>query len=331
MPFCLLSQLRGRINKNGDTLPYTLFKDKIVLYSDIGFSTAPFSFKYDFNSKVDKLKYRNNIGAILGFGISYKWFALRFGVALPGSIKSVGKNGSTNYYALGVDFSIRKTFYDIDIRSCQGYAIKNANKWNDSLDQLNPHEIRSDVNVVNFSINGWYFHNRNFKMTALRGITGHYEKPVKTWYLKTTFNVFGVGTENESLVPLSLIDPLKTKTASNFFSSLDIGLIPGYAYVNRINNWQFSVLGGLGAVLQAKFYSGKVINRGFLGLAPRFDFRVMGGYTVPNYFVFLVTDFDTKSIRFSDFVYRQSFYSIRIVGGIRFNTKKQEERKVSEL
>jgi hypothetical protein len=52
----------------------------------------------------------------------------------------------------------------------------------------------------------------------------------------------------------------------------------------------------------------------------------MGGYTVPNYFLFLITDFDNKSIRFTDFVYRQSFYSIRLVGGIRFNTKKQLDR-----
>jgi hypothetical protein len=263
---------------------------------------------------------------MLGLGLSYKWFSLRLGIPLPGSVKSVGKNGSTNYYDLGIDFSIKKTFCDIDLRNYKGYAIKNANKWNDSLNKLHPHEIRSDVNVASFSINVWYFHNRDFKMVAVKGKTGYYEKPVRTWYLKNTFNIFGVGTENQSLVPLQLIDTLNSKIGSNLLTSIDLGVVPGYAYVNRINNWQFSVLAGIGAVIQSKFYTTEGFSRGFLGLAPRYDFRVMGGYTVPNYFLFLITDFDNKSIRFTDFVYRQSFYSIRLVGGIRFNTKKQLDR-----
>lgn len=315
-----------------DPLPYTLFRDKIVLYADLGYSTAPFSVHYDFTPDIDNIKFRNNISTTLGLGGSYKWFAMRLAIPLPGNLKSVGRNGSTVHYDLGVDFTIKKTFCDLDIRNYKGFAVKNAYRWNDTLNSLHPHDIKKNVNAVSFSANVWYFHEKNFKMSALRGRTGHYDKEVKTWYLKNTLNIFGVGNGIESIVPEELIDTLNSKTATNVLSSFDIGVIPGYAYVNKIRNWQFSVLAGLGAVVQGKFYAVDGISRGFLGLAPRYDFRLIGGYTVPKYFVFLVTDFDNKSIRFNDFVYRQSFYTIKLVAGVRLDKKpkKEKEKKKSD-
>lgn len=304
-----------------DTLPYKLFKDKVVLYSDLGYASAPFSLKYDYNASVDKLKYKNNFRTLLGLGVSYKWFALRLGFPLPGNMKPVSRYGKTIPFNLGFDFTVKKTFCDIDFRSYQGYAIKNAKKWNDTLDDLHPNDIRKNTGTASFSINVWYFHDKYFKMKALLGKTGHYEKEVKTWYLKNSMNIFGVGNGNESIVPVELIDTLNTKTGANVISSFDIGVIPGYAYVNKIKNWQFSVMAGFGAAVQGKFYVADEVSRGFLGLAPRYDIKIIGGYTVPRYFIFLVTDFDNKSIRFSDFVYRQSFYSIKLVGGIRLDRK----------
>ncbi len=310
-----------------DSSSYTLYKEKFVVYSDLGFSAAPFSIRYPFTESIKVLNYKNNFKAILGLGVSYKWFALRLGIPLPGNIRPVSRFGRTINFDLGVDFTIKKTFCDIDIKNYKGYAIRNAKQWNDTLDGLNPHDIRPNTNATSFSINVWYFHEKDFKMTALRGKVGHYNREVKTWYLKNTLNVFGVGNNNESIVPDMLIDPKITRTAAYTFSSADIGVIPGYAYVNRMNNWQYSALVGLGAVVQTKFYAVDGFTRGFLGLAPRYDIRLIGGYSVPNYFVFLLTDFDNKSIRFDKLVYRQYYYTIRLVGGYRFKTKEKDKKK----
>ena len=121
LPFGLLCQ--------NDTLPYTLYKNKVVLYSDIGYTSAPFSMHYNYNNTVDKLKYKNNFRTILGFGICYKWFALRIGIPLPGYFKPVSSFGKTIPLDLGFDFTIKKTFFDIDIRSYRGYAILDAYKY----------------------------------------------------------------------------------------------------------------------------------------------------------------------------------------------------------
>ncbi len=309
-----------------DSLPYTLFKNKVILYTDIGYTSAPFSVHYPYNSTLDKLKYKNNFRTILGFGISYKWFSFRIGIPLPGNVKSVSNYGKTIPFNLGFDFTIKKTFFDVDFRSYKGYAIIDAYKWNDTLNKLQPHDIQSNINTLSFSANAWYFHDKNFKISALKGKTGHYNREVKTWYLKYSLNIFGLNNGSNSIVPEVLIDSSNTKTSASTISSVDFGVIPGYAYVNKVKNWQFSTLFGVGFSVQSKFYSKDDVSRSFLGLAPRYDIRLIGGYSVPKFFVFLITDFDNKSIRFDDFIYRQTFYTIKLLGGIRFGGKKNKER-----
>lgn len=327
--FCLSYNLLAQI----DTLPYKVFKDKIVLHSDIGFSASPFSLKYPFKSDVNKIKYRDNFRPVLGLGVSYKWFALRLAFSLPGNFRPVSRYGKTNQFNLGFDFTYKKTFFDIDWRSYFGYAIKDAVVWNDTLNNLKPNDIRPNTNMVSFSVNAWYFHDRNFKMSALRGKTAHYTEEVHTWYLKNIFNVFGVGvgSGNNNVIPFELQDSTVTKTGASVFSAFELGVVPGYAYVNNVKNWQFSGLIGLGAVIQSKYFSTDGNARGYLGLAPRYDIRLIGGYSVDRYFVMLITDFDNKSIRFTNLKYNQFYYSVRISAGIRLNKKSDKEKKGNKI
>ncbi|MDG2464175.1 MAG: DUF4421 family protein [Crocinitomicaceae bacterium] len=310
-------------SQDDSTKHYTRFRDDIVLYSDIGYNSAPFRLVYSFDDDVNKLKYRHNFSPVLGFGVSYKWFALRIGFALKGTTRSESRFGQSTYLDIGTQFQIKKWFFELDARSFKGYAIKNATKWNDTLTAFLPNDIRKNTQTFNISINSWYFFNENVNMQAIQGKTGHYEKEVRSFYLKPTFSVHGVGNEESSVVPTELIDSLFDKTRSKLYSSIDIGLVPGYTYVNRINNWQFCAFFGLGAVAQAKFYSTVGGERGFLGLSPRYDVRLYGGFSVPRYFAFLSLNLDNKSIRFTDFKYRQNYFNFRITGGIRLDRGKK--------
>ena len=85
----------------------------------------------------------------------------------------------------------------------------------------------------------------------------------------------------------------------------------------------------MGAVIQNKHYTvgANGPDRSLIGLAPRYDIKIVGGYSVPKFFIFLVTDFDNKSIRFNDLIYKQSFFSIKLIGGIRINTNEKEKKK----
>lgn len=310
-----------------DTMPYTLYKDKVVLYGDLGFHATPFNIRDDFPGGIKKLQYKHNLKPTIGVGVMYQWFAIRVGMAIPVDLRSKSRYGRTRYLDLGVSFSLKNFFWDIDFRNYRGYVIKDANRWDDSLTNLTPNLQMPRTRVVNASINMWYFFSDRFKMPAVFGKVGHFNGEEKTWYLKNTLNFFGVGNEGFSLVPEELIDTTQTKSYVDGISALDVGVIPGYAYANRFKNWQVSVFSGIGAVIQSKFYTANQVNRGFLGIAPRLDLRLVAGYSKPSYFVWFVSDFDIKSIQHQELVYNQNYYSLKIVAGVRLDRAKDKKKR----
>lgn len=314
----------GAYSQESDSLPYQKYRNKLVLYSDYGWSTAPMSIAYPFSDGIKNVKFRNNFNPVLGFGFSYKWASLRFGLTLPNSVRSKKKFGKTTYFDLGFDFSFKNMFFDMDLHLYQGYAIKNAHRWNDTIAPGDPNLIRSDINASSFSINAWQFFKNDFKMAAFRGKTASYHRDVRTFYLKYTTNYHGISSD-QPILPIELHDSTESKTSSNLIAAFDVGVVPGYAYVRRWRMFQIGAMAGLGLVLQSKIYTFDGTTRSFLGLAPRVDFKIIGGINKPKYFVMFVSDFDNKSIAFNDFRYRQTYYNLRVVGGIRLNVNKKKE------
>lgn len=300
------------------------FSKSKVIYTDFGFNTAPFSLQYNFPGGIKKLSYENNFKPFLGIGFAYKWFSFRLGLPILGYLRSTELYGETKQFNLGFDFDIKKFHIDIEYKSILGYTIQDAYRWDSTFSIQNPNYKEPSMKSKNFSMNTWYFTNKNFKINGLYGKRAHYKKPVQTFYVKGTLNSFSIDNDGLPIIPTELQDPLQSKTSASRFSALDLGLIPGYAYVNRVKNWQFCGWFGLGGVIQSKFYRLEHKSRGFLGLAPRYDVRIMGGYSNKKFFAFLVADFDNKSIRFSDLVYRQFHYMFKLTLGARFGSKKNK-------
>ncbi|MDG1427735.1 MAG: DUF4421 family protein [Crocinitomicaceae bacterium] len=311
--------------QESDTLPYVLFKDRLVIYSDIGFNGAPFSLYDNFPGGFSKVQYKHNLKPTMGLGVLYKWFSLRVGFGLPGHLRPLSRFGKSSYTDIGLNFNIKNVFTDIDVRNYGGFVIKDAYQWNDTLNEISPNDFRPNTRAFSSSINVWYFKSKTFRMPAVLGKVGCYENKETTWYFKGTLNFFGIGNEPDALLPDALIDTSKTISSSGAISALDLGVIPGYAYVNRFDRWQISIFGGLGGVIQSKFFRSDTLTRGFLGLAPRLDFRFIVGYTESKYFVWFVSDFDFKSIRFKENRYNQTYYSVKLVAGIRFNKRKKKK------
>lgn len=304
--------------KAEDTSTFISFRKKKVLYSDLVMINAPFSISFDDSlGNKQRIKYRSNSRPIIGIGFSYKWFAVRLATNLPFHVRNLDKFGETNFFDLGFEFTTKRHFFDLDIHNYWGYTIKNAYEWNDTLSAAEPNLILPSINAMSASVNSWRFLNKNIKIYALRGKTGMYLGEQQSLYIKTTFNLHGVA-KSDGIIPSEFHFAANSKLSSDLFAAFDFGFIPGYVYVNRINNWQFSGLFGLGPVIQFKSYSIDGSQRIIAGLAPRYDFRFMAGYNVPKYFVNLVAEFDNKSIRFNDIRFGQTFYTIKFVAGFRF-------------
>ena len=297
------------------------FKNQHVVYADLGISPAPFNISYSFPYEISKLKYKNNFKPILGLAYAYKWFSMRVAFPVLPGVRSTETFGKSKQFCLGFDYNFKRLYTDLDFRIIQGYAIKDAYTVDTSLTENTPNNILPELGSLNLALNLWYFNHDDFKMNALQGRRAHFEKQVHTWYLKGTLNYFGATNESGEIIPSLLQDESQSKTSAQAYSALDFGIIPGYAYANRINNWQISGWAGLGPVVQSKFYTLETGVQGFLGLAPRYDIRLVGGYSNNQRFFLLAANFDNKSIAFSKLAYKQYFYTIRLVAGIRIPPK----------
>lgn len=311
-------------SQENDSLPYEFFKERVVLLADIGFNSAPFNIQDNYQQGVKKVKYKNNIKPAVGIGLNYKWFGIRVGFTLPLNVLDEKKYGDTRYFDLALKANIKQTFCSIDLRSYNGYAIKDAYKFNDTLSSDLPNAVMPFTRSASLSANVWYFRDKNFKMQAFQGRSAHFKGESKTWYFKGTLNFFGVSNDFGTIIPTELSDSIDRKNARGI-GAIDLGFIPGYAYGNRINNWQFGLFAGLGGVVQSKYYQKDGITRSFLGLAPRLDFKISGGYSKPNYFVLLSSDFDIKSLKIQEMSYNQTYYNIKLMAGIRLHTKKSRK------
>jgi len=311
-----------------DTVPKKpqLYRDKIVLYADHGFNAAPISINYPFSEEVKHVSFKHNIKPLMGFGVQYKWFGLRVGFSLKGQYRPVSRYGKSEYFDLGFRLNLKRTFWDIDFRNYKGYVIKDAYKWDDTLDALHPNLPMPNLNAYSLSINSWYFRSKDYRMSAVLGTNDEFDKTQKTWYFKSTFNIFGLGNNANPLAPISNIDSTDGRSRVKALSAIDLGLVPGYAYTKRYNYWQASAFGGLGGVIQAKWYAHDSITRGFIGLAPRIDLRFVAGYSHPKYFFWFTSDFDIKSIKQQKLVYVQTYYQLRLVAGVRLDKKSKKKK-----
>jgi hypothetical protein len=303
-----------------DSLAYAMHKDRLVIHTSLSIRDAPFSFKDNFGD-FDKLSYRANLNIIHGFGVAYKWFALNINYKLPGQLRNTEKFGKTNYFDIGLQFSLKKWFFRVDFHDYIGYGIKKASLISDTLPLTSSgYFLKDRIQSASFGINAYHFFNEDLNMKAAIGIVGRYTKPVHGFYLRITTNLHGVSSVN-GLIPHEYLNTTSSIHTANSISAFDFGAIPGYAYLTNINGWQFGAFAGIGSVVQAKVFNFEGTQRGFLGISPRVDLKLQAGYNVESWFLMLTSSFDQKNIRFNNFRYNQLYYYLRLTYGYRFKKR----------
>lgn len=306
-----------------DTLPYSIYKDKIVVHTSLSLRDAPFDLKGDFGD-FKKLKYRSNLNLIHGIGIAYKWFALNINYKIPSYMGNTEKYGKTKYFDLGFQFNLKSWFFRVDFHDYIGYGIKNAGIISDTLPLTSSgYYLNDKLQSMSFALNAYHFFNHNLRMKAAIGEVGRYTKPVYGMYLRLTANLNTITTPN-SLIPYEYLNTTPSIHSANSISAFEFGAIPGYAYINNINGWQFGIFAGLGGLIQTKSYTYSGGQREFLGFSPRIDFKVQAGYNVENWFLMLTSSVDQKRISFTDLTYNQFYYFVKLTYGYRFTKKKKK-------
>ncbi|MGV3632161.1 MAG: DUF4421 family protein [Bacteroidota bacterium] len=296
-----------------------VFRDKAIPYIDLGGNTTPFTFAFDDSlGKRTRLGYRNNVRAIFGVGFAYKWFSLRIAANLPKHLEPVTTSGKTTYRDIVLEFKVRRLFFDVGVHNYKGFYIKDAFAWDTTLNTSTPNLIFPRINTLSLSLNNWWFSNKNIDMSALKGKRAMYLEKQSSFFLKSMVNFQGVSNDGGPLIPEVKQNIGFPITAATTLSSLDLGVLPGFLYVNRFKtNWQYSAMLSAGPVFQSQFFYTGGLRKNTPGIAGRYDVRLYIGYNVPKWFLIFTSEFDNKSISFKELNYRQTIYIVKLVTGIR--------------
>jgi hypothetical protein len=303
-------------------LPVTIkdFKNDLVIYSDLGTTTAPFRIKLEQNNKTIQFKYKHNYRMNLGFGFAYRWASLRFSFPLPGYMRPLDAFGESKIFNIGSDFKLKRFFIDLDIRHIRGYGVRDMQLVDAPLS-------RNDIGVLCLSAQGWYFHNAQFNVTAFKGKTAHFDRRILTFYGKSGFGINRLGSNDV----IGILPPIAQDSAINIFgshhfTSVDLYVVPGIAFVDRRHNFQYGLIAGLGFSIQQKGYFNGYENRYFLGLAPKYDLSFVAGFNSEHSFLMLTNELDSRIIHFKELKYDQFIHSIRLTGGIRIKQLKKDRK-----
>jgi hypothetical protein len=311
--FCCAYFFSVYSQQENESLPYQLYDDQLVIYSNIGYNSAPFRIRDD----IGTVRYRNNMDLVLGVGGAYKWLDLSLNFKLPGSFRDPNEFGTTTYFDFDIGFKVQQFYFNYDLHIYKGFRAEKSGSF----------VLQNDLSTFSTSIGGYYFLNPAFQFQPFQGITGRYSDITSSFYVKGTTNLHGM-QHLPSLLPLEFVSDEKSIWKAHRNTAFDLGILPGVAFVGNWKGWQAGALLGLGGVIQNKYYRFDNTTRGFLGLAPRIDFQAHLGYNQEKWFLMLHADLDNKQIQFNSYRFRQIYYFIRITGGFRFPSSFTEQLPV---
>ena len=112
-------------------------------------------------------------------------------------------------------------------------------------------------------------------MSALKGKRAMYLEKQSSFFLKSMVNFQGVSNDGGPLIPEVKQNIGFPITAATTLSSLDLGVLPGFLYVNRFKkNWQYSAMLSAGPVFQSQFFYTGGLRKNTPGIAGRYDVRL---------------------------------------------------------
>ena len=153
----ILFILSGYSYSQSDSLAYTMHKNNLVVHTSLSLRDAPFSLKDNFGD-FNKLSYRANLNVIQGFGVAYKWFAININFKLPGYVRNTEKFGKTKYFDLGIQFSLKKWYFQVDFHDYIGYGIKKASVISDTLPLTSSgYYLNDKIQSASFGISAYHF------------------------------------------------------------------------------------------------------------------------------------------------------------------------------
>lgn len=301
-------------NEPSSTISYT---DKLILRADLGFSTGSFKIKNDNTGMLSTVRFKSNTPIIFGIGAIYKGLSGKINFSTPIMLKNE-EYGKSTFFNIKFNYIYRNFLFEIDFHNYLGYTIPEALSFKDPSEVYGNNTFyQNNTRHRSLTLSAYHLFDKSIHLPSIYGISTVANSDSYSYYVKYTAAQTAYLNGKDPILPLELQDINDSKQAARKFSSFDLGAMGGICAIRKFDNWQVSCMAGLGFVIQEKAYHTANLSRHFLGLSPRYDFKLIGGYSVDKWFVMLYTELDNKATRFNDFKIRSNFFSVQATAGIR--------------
>jgi hypothetical protein len=214
-------------------------------------------------------------------------------------------------------FTYKKVNFRIELQSYTGFVFLNQ-RDKDTAFIATKHGYHPDFRTTSLSLNSRYFFKEDFHYKSALGLFGEYKENAWSPYVYGYLGGISVFNDGDYLLP----DFARTESVGNSNSirmnAIDVGLIPGMAFVYRKNWFQATALVGFGPLIQVKNFRTPNNNRGYLGLSNRTDLQLIFGIQKDIWFLQFMTEFKFRRINIRAINFQEYFYDVRLVGGYRF-------------
>ena len=185
------------------------------------------------------LRYRPEYGINLGFGVSYKWFALdiTFNLGIRGDEDFKQKE----FFDFQGRIFSSKQFIDGYLQYYYGYKLGNLNGINDVLSDLE--KIRNDIRTVNFGLQYLYaFNYDKFSLKAPFVLNEIQRKSAGSMIFGASFAFFTMDADS-SIIPVEYINFFDPALHITDYSVISLAGNFGYMYTFVLKEHFFLTLG----------------------------------------------------------------------------------------
>lgn len=317
--FCFLPFVSPDTLKNN--APYALYKDNITFYTLSGYNSTNIAFKPKF-SELNKINYTFNPPLLLGFGASYKGIDLGITRRIGAHLLNSKKFGKSDYFDFKLRFPIKRIHFAIRFQLYEKFSLKNQQYAPEIV--LDKNLFLPNFSALSINIDARYFIKKDFNYSAALGFSGHYNVDFFTPYLYSYAGASGIAHRSnlQGLFPGYAVDSGVDISQSDLVSCLEIGALPGIAFVKKHQQWQGLLLLGWGPLIQSRSYQSENNNRSFFGFTSRADLQISIGYHGERWFTQIMSEFQFRRMNFTQVKVQQYYYNLRLYFGYLLRVKK---------
>ena len=272
-----------------DTNYVFLTKDKFALYPMGESSVSTFFFDETTpDGSISSVDYHSRRFSSVGFGASFYRIGLSFSFELPiTDIPELKKHKAFNFKG---GYSYHKFYAELRLQTYSGVKEEITDPGIDTSIS----KIRTDINIVQYGGNVYYFTSHKFNYDANFKNYNLQKKSAISPFINMGVNYYRI--KGDFLLTDTMPDNSESYVTQ--LSNISVRLIPSLAGTVVYKGFYFAAMAGLGLGFNKNYLGYNKLEEDFYGFMPVVEINTTAGYANKSFFVSLVYSIESVRVKY---------------------------------